>query len=73
MHQPNPPTSGSLVDGVYIITGAIESIDAQTFPAGRAKLGIKDGDGGYSIVSVPREFARALSLGDAVSLTVVAQ
>jgi hypothetical protein len=53
------------------LTGAVESINAQGFPEDRAKLGIRDAGGGYSIVAVPREFARALSLGSAVSLTVL--
>jgi hypothetical protein len=53
------------------LTGAVESIDAQSYPKDRAKIGIRDAGGGYSIVAVPREFARALSLGSAVSLTVL--
>jgi hypothetical protein len=56
----------------FTVEGIIESIDAQSFPEGSAKLGIKYREGGYSIVVVPLAFACAMSLGAPVSLTVVA-
>jgi len=55
-----------------LLTGAVESIDGSSYPDDRAKLGIRDAGGGYSIVAVPREFAGTLSLGSAVSITVLA-
>jgi hypothetical protein len=64
MTDQNPPLC-------YRVTGAVESIDAQSFPEAHAKVGIKAGNGAYSIVVVPLEFARALSLGSAVSITVL--
>jgi len=73
MDQQTAPIHGSLVDGVFIVEGVIESIDGQSFPEGSAKIGIKYREGGYSIVVVPLEFACVLSLGAAVSLTVVAR
>lgn len=53
------------------LTGAVESIDGSSYPDDRAKLGIRDAGGGYSLIAVPREFAGALSLGSAVSITVL--
>jgi hypothetical protein len=58
--------------GLVMLTGAVTSIDAQCYPEDRAKLGIRDAGGGYSLIAVPREFARTLSLGSAVSITVLA-
>ena len=64
-----PPSHGN--HGWVRLTGAVESIDGSSYPEDRAKLGIRDAGGGYSIVAVPRDFARALSLGSAVSITVL--
>jgi len=70
MDEHKPPTTGSLIDGCFIISGIVESIDSSAFKPELAKIGVKDADGGFSILSVPRPFAQGLKLGDAVSLTV---